>query len=104
MMSEGAPTFTAALQKDLHKSAWEAMFTEFASVMLEIQHALADVEKWMAPTEVDSGMFNAGAVSQIYHDSLGVVLIIGAWNYPVHLTLMPLVGAIAAGNCCCIKA
>jgi aldehyde dehydrogenase (NAD+) len=39
----------------------------------------------------------------IYNDPYGVVLIMGAWNYPVHLSLLPLVGAIAAGNCAIIK-
>jgi acyl-CoA reductase-like NAD-dependent aldehyde dehydrogenase len=39
----------------------------------------------------------------IYNDPYGVVLIMGAWNYPFQLSLMPLVGAIAAGNCAIIK-
>jgi delta 1-pyrroline-5-carboxylate dehydrogenase len=39
----------------------------------------------------------------IYNDPYGVVLIIGAWNYPIQLTLLPLVGAIAAGNCVILK-
>jgi len=36
-------------------------------------------------------------------DPYGVVLIIGAWNYPLHLSLAPLAGAIAAGNCAVVK-
>lgn len=40
---------------------------------------------------------------KIYRDPYGVVLILGAWNYPVQLTLMPLIGAIAGGNCVIIK-
>jgi acyl-CoA reductase-like NAD-dependent aldehyde dehydrogenase len=39
----------------------------------------------------------------IYNDPYGVVLVMGAWNYPIHLTLLPLVGAIAAGNCVILK-
>ena len=39
----------------------------------------------------------------IYQQPMGVVLVIGAWNYPVQLVLMPLIGAIAAGNCVIIK-
>lgn len=39
----------------------------------------------------------------IYNDPYGVVLIMGAWNYPLQLTLLPLAGAIAAGNCCILK-
>ena len=46
---------------------------------------------------------NQGGSAQIYKDPLGVVLIVGAWNYPVYLTLCPLIGAIAGGNCVCIK-
>ena len=34
---------------------------------------------------------------------LGVVLVLGAWNYNVLLTLQPLIGAIAAGNCAVLK-
>lgn len=39
----------------------------------------------------------------IYKDPYGVVLVIGAWNYPLQLTLAPVAGAIAAGNCVIIK-
>lgn len=39
----------------------------------------------------------------IYHDPYGVVLIMGAWNYPLQLTLLPACGAIAAGNCVILK-
>lgn len=40
---------------------------------------------------------------EIHRDPFGVVLIIGAWNYPLQLTLLPVAGAIAAGNCVVIK-
>jgi acyl-CoA reductase-like NAD-dependent aldehyde dehydrogenase len=39
----------------------------------------------------------------IYNDPYGVVLVMGAWNYPIQLPLLPLVGAIAAGNCVILK-
>jgi acyl-CoA reductase-like NAD-dependent aldehyde dehydrogenase len=39
----------------------------------------------------------------IYKDPYGVVLVMGAWNYPLQLTLLPVSGAIAAGNCVVIK-
>ena len=41
--------------------------------------------------------------AQIVQEPLGVVLIIGPWNYPVQLTLAPLIGAIAAGNSAVVK-
>lgn len=49
------------------------------------------------------GLVNAMDTVIIYNDPYGVVLIMGAWNYPFQLSLMPLVGAIAAGNCAIIK-
>jgi acyl-CoA reductase-like NAD-dependent aldehyde dehydrogenase len=49
------------------------------------------------------GLINAMDTVLIYNDPYGVVLIIGAWNYPIQLVLLPLVGAIAAGNCAVIK-
>lgn len=40
---------------------------------------------------------------EIHKNPYGVVLVIGAWNYPLQLTLAPVAGAIAAGNCVIIK-
>lgn len=40
---------------------------------------------------------------QIYNDPFGVVLVIGAWNYPLQLLLVPVAAAIAAGNCVVLK-
>lgn len=40
---------------------------------------------------------------EIHRDPYGVVLIIGAWNYPIQLTLVPMLGAIASGNCAILK-
>jgi aldehyde dehydrogenase (NAD+) len=39
----------------------------------------------------------------VQYDPLGVVLVIGPWNYPLYLSLAPLVAAVAAGNCAVIK-
>jgi aldehyde dehydrogenase (NAD+) len=57
----------------------------------------------MAPDTVSTNLFNIPAQSKVYHDPLGVVLVMGAWNYNVMLTLDPLVGAIAGGNCALVK-
>jgi len=40
---------------------------------------------------------------QVYNDPFGVVLVIGAWNYPLQLLLVPVAAAIAAGNCVVLK-
>jgi len=49
------------------------------------------------------GLINAMDTVLIYNDPYGVVLIMGPWNYPIQLALLPLIGAIAAGNCAVIK-
>jgi acyl-CoA reductase-like NAD-dependent aldehyde dehydrogenase len=55
---------------------------------------------WLQPSK---GLVNAMDSLLIYNDPYGVVLVMGSWNYPIQLTLLPVVGAIAAGNCVIIK-
>jgi aldehyde dehydrogenase (NAD+) len=69
----------------------------------EIDHTLKHLPSWIKPEKVATPLANQPATSTIHHDPLGVVLIIGPWNYPVQLVLGPLVGALAAGNCALIK-
>eukprot|EP00299_Pterocystis_sp_00344_P017564 c87_g1_i1.p1 GENE.c87_g1_i1~~c87_g1_i1.p1 ORF type:complete len:520 (-),score=128.81 c87_g1_i1:28-1587(-) len=103
LVVEGRDQLCRALNADLHKSTAEGYFTEVNLVEQEIQHALDRLDSWMAPTQVSTNVLNLPGSSCIYKDPLGVVLIIGAWNYPVQLSLSPLVGAIAAGNCVVVK-
>jgi len=57
----------------------------------------------MAPVSTSSSALNVPCSSEIKPDPLGLILIMGAWNYPMQLTFAPLVGAIAAGNCVIVK-
>ena len=92
-----------ALGKDLHKDPTEAYYMEINLVDHEIQHMLDHLEEWSSPEAVSTDILNIPGVSEIRRDPLGVVLIIGAWNYPIQLTLCPLAGALAAGNAAVIK-
>jgi len=91
-----------ALQADLHKPEVETYITEI-SFIKEIDYAIKNLHSWTKPkkAEVSLEFFNYSA--NIYSEPLGVVLIIGAWNYPFNLIIAPLVGAIAAGNCSILK-
>lgn len=91
-----------ALQADLHKPAYEAMMTELV-VLQEIEHTLKHVRSWAKPKSVPATLLQMPARGKIYPEPLGVVLIIGAWNYPFYLTIAPLIAAIAAGNCAIVK-
>ena len=92
-----------ALFKDLKKSPEESYGTEIGLLLADINLALKNLHKWMKPQRASTNLVNLPSSSLIYRDPLGVVLIIAPWNYPFQLLLMPLVGAIAGGNCAVIK-
>ncbi len=93
----------AALLADLGKSAEESWVTEVGFTIGEINFALKNLARWMKPQKVATNLMNLPSRSYVYKEPLGVVLIIGAWNYPLQLLLSPLVGAIAAGNVAVLK-
>lgn len=64
----------------------------------EIALMVDRLPKWTAPQHVKKNIVTLTDEAYIHHEPLGVVLIIGAWNYPFSLVLHPLVGAIAAGT------
>ncbi|MGZ3846867.1 MAG: aldehyde dehydrogenase family protein, partial [Flavisolibacter sp.] len=92
-----------ALYSDLKKSAEESWVTEVGFLVAEINHTLKHLRKWMKREKVGTNLLNFPSKSFVYKEPLGVVLIIGPWNYPLQLLLTPLVGAIAAGNCAVLK-
>lgn len=93
----------AALKTDLNKSYTEAFVTEVGYMRSEIRHAKKQLKKWMKPRKVVTPLLAFPGSSYCLPEPLGVVLIIGAWNFPFQLTLAPLVAAIAAGNCAVLK-
>ena len=91
------------LKADLHKPAFEAYASEVLMVLEEINYALKHIKSWTKPQKVATGLTQFLSANYIYTEPLGVVLIIGPWNYPFQLALVPLVNAIAAGNCAIVK-
>ena len=92
-----------ALNEDLKKSPEESWVTEIGFVLAEINNALQNLKRWMHPERVATNLVNLPSSSKVMIEPLGVVLIIGPWNYPFQLLINPLVGAIAAGNCVVLK-
>ncbi|KAJ3096361.1 hypothetical protein HDU97_006008 [Phlyctochytrium planicorne] len=94
-----------ALNKDHQRS--DPMFSFYNELLVannEAVHALENLDQWTAPEYPDKDpLLNATDSVEVRHDPLGVVLIIGPWNYPIQLLLVPLVSAIAAGNAVVIK-
>ncbi|KAI5303671.1 40S ribosomal protein S12, partial [Ascosphaera pollenicola] len=96
--------FLAAVKKDLNKSAYETLLTEFLFVLNDIIYASDNLKKWAKPEKLDGVDFTFSIMKPVARkDPLGTVLVIGAYNFPFQLTLIPVIGAIAAGNTVVLK-
>jgi len=93
----------AAIGADLGRNAFDSWLGEIAGTQGEIAFALKNLKKWMKPRRQAVPLTQRPASAQIRYEPLGVVLVVGPWNYPVFLCLSPLVAAIAAGNCVVLK-
>ncbi|MEF9953467.1 MAG: aldehyde dehydrogenase [Clostridium sp.] len=92
-----------ALKKDLNKAPLEGYAAEIGITLEEINFTIKNLKKWMKPKRVRTPITQFPSVSRIYSDPYGVVLIMSPWNYPFQLSITPLIGAIAGGNCALIK-
>lgn len=92
-----------ALTKDLGKSAGEGYMSEVGIVLGEIRYLLKHLKKWMKPIPIASSLAVFPSRSMRCPEPYGLVLIMSPWNYPFQLTMLPLIGAIAAGNRCIVK-
>lgn len=68
----------------------------------EIRLVIKKLKDWAAPRPVEKNLLLLSDTVYIKPEPLGVVLIIGAWNYPWAVTIQPLIGAIAAGTVVCV--
>ncbi|XP_035712604.1 aldehyde dehydrogenase family 3 member A2 isoform X1 [Folsomia candida] len=102
LVSERSSELVDVLYKDLRKPKMEAS-GELVGVEVEINEAIRCLQTWMTPEQLPNNLLFPNDKAYIKPDPYGLVLILGAWNYPVALTLQPLVGAISAGNCAIVK-
>lgn len=80
------------------QSQYDTPLLELIGIENEIKLAIEKIAEWTAPRPVEKNLLTISDEVYIQPEPLGVVLIIGAWNYPWALTLLPLIGAIAAGK------
>lgn len=92
-----------ALQEDLNKANFESYATEIGMVLEEISFMLKNMKGLLRAKRVRTPLAQFPSVSKIYKEPYGNVLIIAPWNYPFLLSISPLLGAMAAGNCTIIK-
>ncbi|KAH8044714.1 hypothetical protein JL720_16979 [Aureococcus anophagefferens] len=103
MLVNERATLQAAMKADLHKNATEGQYVEVNQVEHECQHAIDHLKQWMTPKAVSTNLLNVPGLSYVHPDPLGVCLVIGAWNFPILLSLQPMIGALAAGNCAVLQ-
>ncbi|MEM8546252.1 MAG: aldehyde dehydrogenase family protein, partial [Cyanobacteria bacterium P01_H01_bin.119] len=92
----------SALHKDLGKPEFEGFATE-VTAKNDVDYALKHLKRWMSPRRVSTPLTLKPGRAYQQPEPLGVTLIISPWNYPFQLGIVPLIGAIAAGNCAILK-
>ena len=95
--------FIDALKIDLNKSSVESYLCEIGIVYSELDYMIKHVKKFNKVKKVPTPLMHLYSKSYIYKEPYGVVLIMAPWNYPIQLTLIPLLTSIAAGNCSIVK-
>jgi coniferyl-aldehyde dehydrogenase len=104
LLDENTKTIADAISADFgHRSTHETRFAEAVVVEAGIKLALRRVDHWMSPRHIKTGLHFWPGSNRLLSQPLGVVGIISPWNFPLQLTLAPLVGALAAGNRVMIK-
>jgi len=89
--------------RDFKKPVAEVDTSEILIVIMEINHAIRNLRKWMKPHPVSNPLLYFGFRSWYKYEPRGTALIISPWNYPFMLALSPIVSAIAAGNTIILK-
>ncbi|XP_039627750.1 aldehyde dehydrogenase family 3 member B1 [Polypterus senegalus] len=103
MVVENEDDFVETLNGDLHKPRFESLLSELILVKNEALFAINNLKKWMQPEHVERNLATTLDQCFLVNEPMGVVLIVGDWSAPVQQCLVPLVGAIAAGNAVLLK-
>ena len=103
MCEEREAEISEALIRDLGRSAFEAWLGDIASTKAEAVFARKHFRKWMKPQRQSLPLAQIPGRAWVQYDPIGVVLVIGPWNYPFFLCMSPVVAAVAAGNGVVIK-
>lgn len=92
-----------ALWQDFHKPSFEVVATETHFILKELNLTIRKLKKWAGPEKVKTPLAHFIARSYIIPQPYGQVLILSPWNFPFQLAFLPLLGALAAGNCVILK-
>ena len=99
LVLDNAAELTEAMRED-YGSRPETLstLTDIASSIPDLDHQRSHLKKWMKPTRISRVLDRVGFHQQVRHDPKGVVGIMGPWNFPLYLTIVPAGSALGAGN------
>ncbi|KAJ3671641.1 hypothetical protein LUZ60_007720 [Juncus effusus] len=103
LIKEREEEIMEALWSDLSKPQMESYLHEISLSKAACGLALKQLKNWMKPEKVASQIATFSSTAQIIPEPFGVVLVISTWNYPFSLSIDPVIGAVAAGNCVMLK-
>lgn len=103
MLAENEIRIAEALQEDMNKPRFESVIMEIEGTRNEIRSTLLNIRRWVKPVTTEKTLMTLFDKTYVLPQPYGVVLILGAWNYPIVLCLGPMLGAVAAGNCVILK-
>lgn len=103
VLEESREMIDKALAEDLNKHPMESMMTETGMLLDELKYVLFRFQKWAQPKKVRTPLAQFPSRSFVMAQPYGTVLVMSPWNYPLQLSLEPVIGAIAAGNTVVIK-
>ncbi|KAK4874754.1 hypothetical protein RN001_014114 [Aquatica leii] len=103
LLEDNVPEFEKSLYSDLGRHKQESALFDIEYSIFDIKKTIQNLSQWCALEKPEKPLVNALDSVYIYNDPYGVVLVIGAWNFPINLVFVPVAGAIAAGNCVIIK-
>ena len=90
--------FDKALTQDLGKDTFVNWVLEFTACIRECDDAISNLKSWMKDECVHTPMLVGPGKSYIQNEPMGVVVVLGSWNYPIGTLIPPVISAIAAGN------
>lgn len=97
------PALREAMAQDLNKSGYESYMCEIGLVLDELGHTIRKMESWARPKRAVTPLAQFAGRSYMCKEPYGVTLVMAPWNYPFLLSMDPLIGAVAAGNCVVLK-
>ncbi len=103
ILKENEEVLYKAIYEDFGKSKFETYVSELSLLYHEINNFIKNSKKWSQRKKVPTGFANFPAKSYLIPEPLGMTLVIGAWNYPYQLSLVPAITSLAAGNTVILK-